>query len=49
MAEFTVKNSRFVAEAVPAETPEAAKAFWRAQKTRYDNGGHIVYAFITGP
>ena len=48
-AEFTVKNSRFVSEAVPAESPEAARNFWRAQKERYDNGGHIVYAFITGP
>lgn len=48
-AEFMVKNSRFVAEAVPVDSPEAARAFWRAQKERYDNGGHIVYAFITGP
>ena len=48
-AEFTVKNSRFVAEAVPVGSPEVARAFWHAQKERYDNGGHIVYAFITGP
>ena len=48
-AEFTVKNSRFIAEAVPVATPEAARAFWHAQKEKYDNGGHIVYAFITGP
>ena len=48
-AEFTVKNSRFIAEAVPVSTPEAARAFWHAQKEKYDNGGHIVYAFITGP
>lgn len=47
--EFMVKNSRFVAEAVYVETPEAAREFWRQQKTRYDNGNHIVYAFITGP
>lgn len=49
MAEFMVKNSRFIAEAVPIDSPESAKAFWHAQKERYDNGGHIVYAFITGP
>lgn len=49
MAEFMVKNSRFIAEAVPVDSPESAKAFWHAQKERYDNGGHIVYAFITGP
>lgn len=48
-AEFTVKNSRFVAEAIPADSPERAKALWHAQKLKYDNGGHIVYAFITGP
>ena len=48
LAEFTVKNSRFVAEAVPVSTPEEARAFWHAQKEKYDNGGHIVYAFITG-
>lgn len=49
IAEFMVKNSRFIAEAVPIDSPESAKAFWHAQKERYDNGGHIVYAFITGP
>ena len=49
LAEFTVKNSRFVAEAIPVSTPEAARELWHAQKAKYDNGGHIVYAFITGP
>lgn len=48
-AEFMVKNSRFVAEAFPVCTPEAARELWHEQKIRYDNGGHIVYAFITGP
>ena len=48
-AEFTVKNSRFVAEAMPVDSPEGAREIWHAQKIRYDNGGHIVYAFITGP
>lgn len=48
-AELFFKNSRFVAEAVPVTSPEAARAFWRAQAAKYDNGGHIVYAFITGP
>lgn len=49
IAEFTVKNSRFIAEAHPVSSPEEARAFWHAQKEKYDNGGHIVYAFITGP
>ena len=48
-AEFMVKNSRFIAEAVYVDTPEGAKAIWHARKEQYDNGGHIVYAFITGP
>ena len=48
-AEFTVKNSRFIAEAAFVDTPEGAKEIWHARKVQYDNGGHIVYAFITGP
>ena len=49
IAEFTVNNSRFIAEALPVTSPEEARALWHAQKEKYDNGGHIVYAFITGP
>lgn len=48
-AELMVKNSRFVAEATPAATPDEAREIWRSKKASYDNGGHIVYAFITGP
>ena len=48
-AELTVKNSRFLSEAVYADSPEAAREIWRLRKTQYDNGGHIVYAFIVGP
>ena len=47
--EFMVKNSRFLAEAVPVDTPEAAREFWRQQKERYADANHVVYAFITGP
>ena len=46
--EMVVKKSRFLAEAIPVETPEAARDLWRSQKTKYDTGGHIVYAFVTG-
>ena len=46
--EMVVKKSRFLAEAIPVETPEAARELWRSQKIKYDNGGHIVYAFVTG-
>ena len=49
IAEFTVKNSRFLSEAIPVDTPERAREIWREQKAKYDNGGHIVYAFIVGP
>ena len=47
-AEMMVKNSRFLSEAVCADTPERAREIWRLRKTQYDNGGHIVYAFIVG-
>ena len=47
-AELRVKNSIFRSEAAYAETPEEAREIWRMRKTQYDNGGHIVYAFIVG-
>ena len=47
-AELRVKNSRFRSELEYTETPEAAREIWRRRKTQYDNGGHIVYAFIVG-
>ncbi len=47
--ELTVRKSRFVSEAIPVATAEAARELWHAQKLRYDNGGHIVHAFIVGP
>ena len=47
-AELMVKNSRFRSELAYAETPDAAREIWRLRKTQYDNGGHIVYAFIVG-
>ena len=47
-SELMVQNSRFRSELEYAETPEAAREIWRLRKTQYDNGGHIVYAFIVG-
>lgn len=47
-AEMVVKKSRFIAEAIPVESAEKAREIWRSQKMRYDNGGHIVYAFAVG-
>ena len=49
IAETKVKNSRFVAEVHTVYTSDEAKALWKHKKETYDNGGHIVYAFITGP
>ena len=49
MAETKVKNSRFVAEVIPVQSAEEAKAQWKYRKETYDNGGHIVYAFAVGP
>lgn len=48
-AETFAKNSRFLSELFIAESPEKAKEIWHTLKSSYDNGGHIVYAFITGP
>lgn len=47
-AEMVVKKSRFLSEAIPVDTAESAREIWRSQKLKYDNGGHIVFAFIVG-
>lgn len=47
-AETWAKNSRFLAEVIPVDSPENAKELWRWRKENYDNGGHIVYAFAVG-
>ena len=47
--ELTVKNSRFLSEITRVDSPEEAREIWHFKKDTYDNGGHIVYAFITGP
>lgn len=48
VAEMVVKKSRFLSEAIPVDTAEAAREIWRSQKLKYDNGGHIVFAFVVG-
>ena len=47
-AEMVVKKSRFLSEAIPVESAEMARAVWHSQKLKYDNGGHIVFAFVVG-
>lgn len=46
--EMVVKKSRFLSEAIPVESAEKAREIWRSQKLKYDNGGHIVFAFAVG-
>jgi uncharacterized YigZ family protein len=48
IAEMVVKKSRFLSEAIPVDTAEGAREIWRSQKLKYDNGGHIVFAFVVG-
>lgn len=48
-AEMVVRKSRFLAEATPIASPEAARELWHERKNTYTNGGHIVFAFICGP
>jgi uncharacterized YigZ family protein len=48
-AELTVRKSRFLAEATPVASPEAARELWHERKRSYTNGGHIVFAFVCGP
>ena len=48
-AELVVRKSRFLAEATPVASPEAARELWHERKRTYTNGGHIVFAFVCGP
>lgn len=48
-AETFAKNSRFLSDLFIVSSPDEAKEVWHTLKNTYDNGGHIVYAFITGP
>ncbi len=46
--EMMIKNSRFVAEALPVASAEEARAVLAAQRARYADANHVVYAFIVG-
>ena len=48
-AELTVRKSRFLAEATPVDSVEAARALWRERKRIYADSNHVVYAFVCGP
>lgn len=48
-AEMTVRKSRFLAEADPVASPEAARDLWRERKRLYSDCNHVVFAFVCGP
>ena len=47
--ELVIRNSRFLAEAMPISSQEEARALLREQKARYSDSTHVVHAFILGP
>ena len=48
-AELIVRKSRFLAEATPVASPEAARDLQRERKRVYAGCSHVVFAFICGP
>ena len=48
-AELVIRKSRFLAEADPVESAEAARDLWRERKRVYAGCNHVVLAFICGP
>ena len=48
-AELVIRRSRFLAEAAPVASAEAARELWRERKRVYADCNHVVFAFICGP
>ncbi|MBP5586103.1 MAG: YigZ family protein [Lentisphaeria bacterium] len=48
-AEEVVRKSRFLAEADPVASAEAARNLWRERKRLHDDCSHVVFAFVCGP
>ena len=48
-AELVVRKSRFLAEAAPVASAEAARELCRERKRNYSDCSHVVFAFICGP
>ena len=48
-AEIVVRKSRFLAEATPVDSAEAARDLQRERKRIYADANHVVFAFICGP
>ena len=47
-AEIVVKGSRFLAEAIPCQKQNEARAILKAQKEKYADATHVVHAFMLG-
>jgi len=47
-AEIVVKGSRFLAEAIPCQKQDEARAILKAQKEKYADATHVVHAFMLG-
>ena len=48
-AELAIRKSRFLAEADPVDSAEAARDLWRERKRIHIGCNHVVMAFICGP
>jgi uncharacterized YigZ family protein len=46
--ETVVRNSRFIAEAVPVNSAEEAREVLRQRKEEYADASHVVHAFVVG-
>lgn len=46
--ETLVKGSRFLAEAIPCQKQDEARAILKAQKEKYADATHVVHAFMLG-
>lgn len=46
--ELVIKNSRFLAEAVPVTSQETARAGIRMRKEQHADSSHVVHAFVVG-
>lgn len=48
-SEETILRSRFIADAAPADTPEAARAFIAEMRASYPDATHHCFAYVAGP
>ncbi|MBR4124589.1 MAG: YigZ family protein [Victivallales bacterium] len=46
---LVVKNSRFIAELMTADSAEAARALLTTQREKYPDASHVVHALVIGP